>query len=146
MARVLATIAHSPYASKYKTETAHLAAWTTQLLTSAFAQSRPDNFLPNEYDVPANATFSDGSSTALLASVTYRLATLGAIPKTGGLISKAEKLRLAVEKGVGKDGWLVPVVKPRLYKAPFKAGKENPQSGAFVLLMEAAWRDWKATL
>ena len=146
MVRTLATLAHSPYALRYKTETANLAAWTTQLLASAFDQSRPDNLLPNEYNIPASQTFSDGSSTALLASAAYRLATLGAIPKMGGLVAKAEKLRLAVEKGVGKDGWLSPVVKPRLYKAPFVVGKQNPQSGAFVLLMEAAWRDWKATL
>jgi len=145
MIRVLATIAHSPYASAYATQTANLAAWTTHLITSAFAQSLTDGFLPNEYDVAMSATFSDGSSTALLTSVAYRLATLGHIPKTGGLIAKAEELRLAVEKGIGNDGWLTPVVKPRLYKAPFVAGKNNPQSGAFVLLMEAAWKDWKAT-
>lgn len=39
------------------------------------------------------------------------------------------------------DGWLTPVVDPYSYSDP---GVHSPEGEAFVLGMQAAWRDWVA--
>lgn len=143
IARVLATIKYSPYASKYRTQTANLAAWGAEIVTAAFAQVRPDGLLPNVFGSKLGSTFSDAGASALLASAAYRLAVLGAIPLDGAVVAAAERVRLAVEAGVRENGWLSPVSDPLSFTV---AGRESPEAQAFVLLMEAAWVDWKAAL
>lgn len=143
MARVIATIQHSTYASTYKTQIANLGDWAEEIITAAFAQIRSDNLLPNVFGAKASATFSDAGASALLASAAYRLAVLGVIPMDGTLIATAEKIRAAVEAGVGSDGWLSPVSDPLTFT---DVGSESPEAQAFVLLMEAAWVDWKAAV
>lgn len=141
MARVIATLQHSSYASTYKTQIANLGAWAEEIVTAAFAQVRSDGLLPNVFGVKAANTFSDAGASALLASAAYRLAVLGVIPMDGTLIATAETIRAAVEAGVGSDGWLSPVSDPLTFTVE---GSESPEAQAFVLLMEAAWVDWKA--
>jgi len=141
IARVIATIQHSSYKSKYSTELASMGDWAEEILTAAFADVRSDGFLPNVFGASTSSTFSDGGASALLASAAYRLAVLGAIPMDGTLIKHAEKLRAVVEAGVGSDGWLSPVSDPLTFT---EEGSESPEAEAFVLLMEAAWSDWKA--
>ncbi len=138
--RVYATIKHSPYAAQYEDELEDLANWATDILEHAFDEVRSTNLLPNVFGVDPGATFSDGGASALLASVAYRLAALGVIPDDGSLINTAEKIRLAVEAGVGSDGWLSPVSDPLTFT---DKGSQSPEAQAFVLLMEAAWVDWR---
>ena len=140
--RVIATINHSEYASSYKSEVAYLEDWAVEVVTAAFAQIRTDDLLPNVFGVKAANTFSDASASALLASAAYRLAFLGVIDSNSDLIATAEKLRAAVEAGVGSDGWLAPVSDPLSFTTE---GSESPEAEAFVLLMEAAWVDWKGS-
>lgn len=39
------------------------------------------------------------------------------------------------------DGWLTPVVDPYSYP---DQGQDSPEGQAFVISMQAAWRDWVA--
>jgi len=56
-----------------------------------------------------------------------------ALPTT----SQPRKLRDAGLRA--PDGWLTPVVNPDSYGSQ---GSDSPESEAFVLQMDAAWRDW----
>lgn len=40
------------------------------------------------------------------------------------------------------DGWLTPVVNPESYTVQ---GQDSPESEAFMLEMQSAWRDWVMT-
>lgn len=92
----------------------------------------------------SNATqFSDASSTALLSAAYYRLAHLALTnPNISSLpaLATVETSRSAVYSSVSKQtGNLSPVVNPLKYGSQ---GTTSPEGQAFVLLMEAAWRDW----
>ena len=139
--RVLATILYSNYAADYTNETTNLANWAEDIVTAAFAEIRSDDLLPNIFGVSSGSTFSDGGASALLASVAYRLASLGYISSNGSLIETAEQIRAAVEDSIGSDGWLSPVSDPLTFT---DEGSESPEAQAFVLLLEAAFADWMA--
>lgn len=86
MMRVLATMVASPLSSSFPAEQLNLARWIAGILTSAWAYQLPNGTLYNYPDLSSPASvmpsfvaspssaFSDASGTALLASVTYRLA------------------------------------------------------------------------
>lgn len=44
-----------------------------------------------------------------------------------------------MKNNLGTDGWLNNVVDPYAWNV---AGQQSPEAQSFVLLMEAAWRDW----
>lgn len=72
-----------------------------------------------------------------MTSVSYRLAQLGLSMVT---IPAAERARQTIYASINsKTGVLRPVVNPNAY--PYE-GTESPEGQAFILLMEAAWRDW----
>lgn len=120
-----------------------------------------------------NTTFYDASSTALLASTVYRLSLLGNIHIYIPLAEQVRKALLASAgtivsiattsttpapsttstalAGTGTtvsgllhftpEGWLTPVVNPYSYGAQ---GSDSPEAQAFILELQAAWRDWVA--
>lgn len=87
-------------------------------------------------------SFADTSSTALLAAVTYRMATL-----TGdtGHVSAADKAYNLIKASVDSNGWLRNTVDPETFNSPSLAGSHSPEGQAFVLLLHAAYRDFKAS-
>lgn len=95
--------------------------------------------MPNYYDSASGSSFSDASGSALLAASAYRLAQL-----TGdtSFVSKADTVRTAVFAAVDRStGWLAPVVNPLSFKAQ---ANQSPEGEAFVLLLQAAYRDYAA--
>lgn len=77
------------------------------------------------------STFADASSDALLASTVYRLSLL---------VDKHTHLLVGtLNTGLTSDGWLTPVVNPDDFGYQ---GSESPKGQVFVLLMNAAYRDW----
>lgn len=92
------------------------------------------------------STFLDASSTALLASTVYRLSLLCDIHT---YLPQAEFARKSLSSPANnsgllhftKNGWLTPVVDPYSYP---DQGKDSPEGEAFVISMQAAWRDWVA--
>lgn len=120
------------------------------------------------------ATFPDSSSTALLAYVTYRLATISSwlrgpnsqsttdptitdtqpafdystlpalIQLNGASLQAAHKARDYIRNNVNTtDGWLGGVVDPYTFGSQ---GTQSPEGQSFLLLMEAAWRDWRDSI
>lgn len=139
--RVYATIVNSPYASQFATQSADLASWSANIVESAFAaQSSNSSFLPNYANTTRN--FPDAASTALLAGCAYRLAQYGIDRST---LSQAETARQAVYAGLDDNGVLSPVCDPATQTQELAAGEVSPEAEAFVLLMEAAYRDFVAT-
>jgi hypothetical protein len=124
---------------------------------SPFLQDSSSNLFHNTAD--KSNTFLDASSTALLASSVYRLAVL---TKDGSHASSAESARKALSstnssssssnsnntnstssnlKHITPQGWLTPVVNPMVYT---DQGSQSPEGQAFVVEMQAAWKDWVA--
>ena len=88
-------------------------------------------------------TFPDSASTALIAAVTYRMAVL-----TGNytLIPNANSALTVIRNSVNEDGWLLNTVDPETFNTPSLPGQFSPEGQAFVLLLHAAWRDFKKYL
>ncbi|KAL1944224.1 hypothetical protein VTO73DRAFT_3409 [Trametes versicolor] len=140
MLRVLQTISHSKLSSKMQTEQADLKSWINEIVSASWQHQHSNGTLFNYID--ESNTFADTSSTALLAAVTYRMATL-----TGdtGHVSAADKAYNLIKASVDSNGWLRNTVDPETFNSPSLAGSHSPEGQAFVLLLHAAYRDFKAS-
>ncbi|KAG8747900.1 hypothetical protein FRC10_010519 [Ceratobasidium sp. 414] len=149
------------------------SAWAYQLPNGTLYNypdlSSPTSSTPNFLISPSSA-FSDASGTALLAATTYRLAshivknpnitftnTTGAtttqsladiLARSGysvrSLLEPAGKARQAVAASVDPlTGWLQNVANPWSYS---QRGAASPEGQAFILMLEAAARDWEAVI
>lgn len=169
--RVLATMKNSQWGDDFADEIADLTSWVQEILDAAFQQTKvsvypgpdphssilrtpaprltlphtcatqSDGLLPNYYDSASQSYFSDASGSALLAASAYRLAQL-----TGdtSFVSEADSVRTAVFAAVDPaTGWLAPVVNPLSFKA---RASQSPEGEAFVLLLQAAYRDYVSAL
>ncbi|KAF5378135.1 hypothetical protein D9615_007521 [Tricholomella constricta] len=168
MLRVLGTIQNSQYAKSLKREQKDLAAWIKEIHAGMYPHLDPDSQLfPNYASQPASApgNFLDAASTALLASTVYRLALLwgehshlplaertrsalfsspttsggGGDNTSGG--DKDNTLSSSALAHFDAEGWLTPVVNPHSYG---RLGAQSAEAQAFVVEMQAAWRDWVA--
>lgn len=105
----------------------------------AFLQQANGTLL-NYIDEPDS--FSDTSSTALLAASTFRF---WCIAGDGTHIPAAiDALRL-VRNSVDDQGWLHNTVDPETFSAPSGPDQHSPEGQSFVLLLEAAvaaWESW----
>lgn len=159
MLRVLETIRRSPEADNMLVERLELTAWINEILTNAWAHQvrallamslevvltsfcslqHPNGTLFNYIDQDESTTFADTSGTALLAAVTYRMATL-----SGELdhISSADDAFKLIQDSLTDDGWLLNTVDPLTFNSPSAHGSYSPEGQAFVLLLQAAWRDF----
>lgn len=102
-----------------------------------------------------STTFADGASTAMLIANTYRLAlvadvyssALSSVAPAGRSLTAAEASYQALtanNRHISPDGVLSPVTDPLSFKWELEAGQVSPEGEAFVLLMEAARRDFIA--
>ncbi|KAI0638264.1 Six-hairpin glycosidase [Trametes polyzona] len=137
MLRVLETIRHSKYSSQMKNEQADLKSWINEIVKNSWKYQRSNGTLLNYIDEPNS--FADSSSTALLASVTYRMASL-----TGDTsqISAANKAYNLIKSSLDSNGWLRNTVDPLTFNTPSRPGSHSPEGQAFVLLLQAAYRDY----
>lgn len=84
-----------------------------------------------------HSTFSDASATALLAASSYRLAQLGLGNST---VPAAAIARANLYSRINSTtGNLLPVVDPLSYTVE---GKSSPEGLSFMLILDAAYRDW----
>ncbi|KAI5480613.1 Glycosyl hydrolase, family 88 [Pseudohyphozyma bogoriensis] len=141
MARVLATIQHSSYASQFTLQQANLVSWINEILTNAFSHASSDNLLPNYYEIATSGTFYDSSSSALLAATALRMQILG--HGVAANTAKALLIRNAVNAKVSSTGWLQNVVDPLSWTVQTN---QSPEGEAFVLLLQAAYTDYLASL
>lgn len=91
------------------------------------------------HNVINNATwFEDTASTALLASVTFRLAVLKGDKST--YIPNANAAYDFVHRNIDGDGWLRNTVDPMDFYKLATPENPSPEGQSFVLLLEAARR------
>jgi hypothetical protein len=107
------------------------------MLSSNFQQA--NGTLLNYIDQPDS--FSDTSSTALLAASTFRFAC---IARNETHISSAIHALQLVQDSVDDQGWLLNTVDPELFSAPSGPGQHSPEGQSFVLLLEAAVCAWES--
>ena len=86
-------------------------------------------------------SFADSSSTALIASVTFRLAVLKEDNST--YIQNANAAYDYVRRNIDDDGWLRNTVNPLSFYTPLGPDETSPEGQSFVLLLEAARRDFQ---
>lgn len=84
-------------------------------------------------------SFVDTASTALLASVTYRMA---AFTNDTSQIPAANKALKLIKNSIDADGWLQDTVNPYTFHTPTEQGSHSPESQAFVLLLHSAHKAW----
>lgn len=128
-------------------EQADLTAWIKEIHDAVFPHLDDSHIFLNYIDAPATDgnNFPDAAGTALLASTVYRYALM-----TGDVthISSAEAIReeLARRDGGGyvhfsPEGVLRPVVNPHDYS---KQGDASAEGQAFVMMLDAAYGEWRA--
>ncbi|KAL0949131.1 hypothetical protein HGRIS_009215 [Hohenbuehelia grisea] len=135
MLRVLQSIQHSREAPRFARQIANLTSWIQEIETVSWAHQAPNGTLFNVIDDPT--TFADSSSTALLASVTFRMAY---ITRNATLIPKATRALKLIKDSIDEEGWLQNTVDPLTFHTPSLPGEHSPEGQAFVLLLDAAWR------
>lgn len=144
MLRVALTIQKSSLASKMTTQSDNLIKWVKEILdgTLPAAVKASPRLIPDyiQGTSAGNATFGDASSSAALASVTYRVLTLyPTIFSTANYSTAADQMSAAVINGVTELGLMAPVVDPLSWSA---VGVVSTEAQAFGLMMIAAWKDY----
>ncbi|KAJ3857150.1 Six-hairpin glycosidase [Lentinula lateritia] len=137
MLRVLETLNHSSMATDFTDQTANLTQWIQEILSSSWQYQLENGTLLNTID--DSSSFADSSGTALLASVTYRMAVY---TNDTSLIPNADKAFQLVESNIDGDGWLRATVDPETFDSPSAADSASPEGQAFVLLLQAAFSDY----
>jgi len=94
--------------------------------------------LLNYIDEPDS--FSDTSSTALLAASTFRFAR---IARNDTHIPAAIRALRLIRNSVDSQGWLQNTADPLTFSAPSPPGRHSPEGQSFVLLLEAAVSEWE---
>lgn len=95
----------------------------------------PNGGLRNVID--DQTSYLDTASTALMTSVTYRMAT---IHNTTNFTIAAGKALQLIQDSVDDQGWLGNATDPYTFYEPLPAGRPSPEGQAFVLLLQAAWQ------
>jgi rhamnogalacturonyl hydrolase YesR len=138
MLRVAATIKHSSFSDDLKDEYKDLINWTKEIHGGMYRHLRSDGLFTNYVD--NTSTFTDAAGATLLAASVYRISNLADVHDH---VSQAEQTRKAIAANghIDSNGWLTPVVNPHAYG---EEGSQSPEGQAFVLQMQAAYKDWQA--
>ncbi|GAA6021258.1 hypothetical protein JCM10207_002592 [Rhodosporidiobolus poonsookiae] len=155
MLRVLASLQNSDYADEFASQSGDLASWTGAIVERVWAMPESNGLSYNYLN--DTSTFADAASTALHVASTYRLAqlcarfsSLSSSAPSSTALSQAESayLTLTGSTHLTSAGVLKPVVNPMSYGDQLSnvrddgSGSVSPEGEAFVLLMEAARRDF----
>ncbi|KAL9712558.1 hypothetical protein Ac2012v2_003795 [Leucoagaricus gongylophorus] len=135
MLRVHQTLKYSSEAEKFVDQQANLTQWINEILGASWAHQTPNGGLRNVID--DQTSYLDTASTALMTSVTYRMAT---IHNTTNFTIAAGKALQLIQDSVDDQGWLGNATDPYTFYKPLPAGRPSPEGQAFVLLLQAAWQ------
>ncbi|GAA5992131.1 hypothetical protein JCM10908_001780 [Rhodotorula pacifica] len=155
--RVLATIQNSDNTTlvqQFASQSSDLAGWAKEVIDASWSQPRAGGLFHNYMN--DTSTFAESASTALMIANTYRLALLSNLyssalssssaPASQSL-SAAEASYQALtanNRHISSSGVLSPVTDPMSFSRQLGNGQISPEGEAFVLLMEAARRDYIA--
>jgi hypothetical protein len=138
MLRVLATILRSPYSDQMASQRADLQAWTEEIIGAASSRKAKDGLVHNYID--NTSTFEDTAGSTLFAAASYRLATLNL---STAHVDFANQIHSTVAaRYINSSGYLTHAVDPLDFG---KQGTSSPEGQAFVLLMQAGYRDYAAS-
>ncbi|KAL4073185.1 hypothetical protein V8B97DRAFT_1952782 [Scleroderma yunnanense] len=137
MLRVAVTIQKTPFYSSMTSQVSDLLSWVKEILDGEFRALNSDNLLPDY--ITGGPNFSDAASSAALASVAYRVATLYPEQFGHNYTDTAEQIRVAVWNGVTNLGTLSPIVNPLAWN---ETGLLSTEAQGFGLMMLSGWRDW----
>ncbi|BGP19350.1 hypothetical protein JCM10213_006856 [Rhodosporidiobolus nylandii] len=156
MLRVLATLANNKeYQEPYSSQSSDIAGWVGEIVEAAWAQPMSGGLFHNYLN--DTSSFADSASTCLLCASTYRLAYLSAhisslssFAPSSASLAAAESAYLTVTgaQHLSSSGVLAPVANPSSFSDQLRnvktdgSGHVSPEGQAFVLLMEAARRDF----
>ncbi|CAO1630166.1 unnamed protein product [Sympodiomycopsis kandeliae] len=139
MLRVLASIAQSPFSDAMQDQKTDLVNWINEILDAAYPFLDSSLNLFHNY-LNDSSTFTDAAGSAMIAYSTFRLASMGT--GHGTHVPAAEKVYQALQKTMSPYGaFRTPVVNVLSFTS---AGGTAPESLAFLLLLEAARRDYHA--
>ncbi|KAF9076520.1 Six-hairpin glycosidase-like protein [Rhodocollybia butyracea] len=137
MLRVLETFNHSSVATDFTGESANLTLWIQEIINAAWQHQTVNGTLLNIIDDPTS--FADSSGTALLASVTYRMAVY---LNDTSLIPYADKAFQLVQSSIDEHGWLRNTADPEAFSIPSAANSSSPEGQAFILLAQSAYEQF----
>ncbi|THH13889.1 hypothetical protein EW146_g6382 [Bondarzewia mesenterica] len=125
MLRVLETIGKSAATHTFDDQKTNLTIWINEILDGTWSYQKENGTLYNYID--DDMSFADTASTALLGSVTYRMATL-----TGNLthVKAADKALKLIDDSVDSEGWLQGTVDPLTFNSPSAAGNHSPEAAS----------------
>ncbi|KAJ9091754.1 hypothetical protein QFC19_008964 [Naganishia cerealis] len=135
MMRVLATIQKSPFSDQMSSQRADLQAWSEEIINAAKSRTAKDGLVRNYID--NSSTFEDTAGSTLLAAVAYRLATMNLTTAHVGFANQIHSTVAA--RHINSTGYLTGAVDPLSFG---KQGTYSPEGQAFVLLMQAAYKDY----
>ena len=151
MLRVLSTLNHTSSGKQFLPQQANLTQWINEITEASWAHQvclpvlskRSHIFICEQTSngsllnvIDDSTSFSDMSATALLASVTYRMAIFQ--NDTSQIVSAAKAFDV-VTKSVSADGWLQNVVDPNTFDTLLPPTEHSPEGQAFVLLLQSSW-------
>ncbi|KDQ10691.1 hypothetical protein BOTBODRAFT_36004 [Botryobasidium botryosum FD-172 SS1] len=137
MLRVYQTILNSKFSNEFSRERKDLITWSYDIVKAMVPYQQSNGTFLNYLAQPSS--FAESSATALFAAVIYRLAAI--TPSAGVFLPYAEKARKLIARSISPDGYLLNVVNPNDFAL---RGDISPEGQAFVLMMEAARRDYLA--
>jgi hypothetical protein len=139
MFRVLQTIRNSDVSKSFLNQQQDLLGWIEEIVEASWGYQTSDGALHNV--INDSGSFEDAASTALIASVTFRLAVFKGDNST--YIPNANAAYDFVHRNIDNDGWLRNTVDPLSFYSLSKPDNPSPESQSFVLLLEAARRDFQ---
>ncbi|KAF2627941.1 Six-hairpin glycosidase [Macroventuria anomochaeta] len=144
MARVLATVRGSRFVGQMHEEQSFLVKLVEDIICGAMDHDTDNSGLLRNY-VDDETWWGEVAGTALLTATVFRMAVL----EPGIFGTKYTNWALLRMDTVGRcidveTGIAAPVVNPLRESQRTPLSGSNPEGQAFVVLMYAAWRDWKA--
>jgi hypothetical protein len=129
----------SSLSDSFKNEQNDLRGWVKEIHAGMYAKLDGTSIFRNYVD--ESSTFYDASSTALIASTVYRRPFPFAIRREIQKGAFGQEQWKRVIRAFHERGMADPVVDPHSFGSE---GKESPEGQAFVVAMQAAWKDWVA--
>ncbi|KAF9779463.1 Six-hairpin glycosidase [Thelephora terrestris] len=139
MLRVRQTISLSDVSGSFVNQQNDLLNWIEEIVKASWIYQTSDGALRNV--INNSSSFKDSSSTALIASATFRLAVLKRDNST--YISSANAAYDFVIRNIDSSGWLRNTVDPLTFYSLSSPDDPSPEAQSFVLLLESARRDFQ---
>lgn len=146
MSRVLATIKKSSYVEEMNDQQASLTGMIKGIVDGAIELDVDSSGLLRNY-LNEPSWWGEISGTSLLAATAFRMAVLE--PQTFGKKYTdwaSKKLDIVDSKIDQSTGIVAPAINPLKSRDTTPASKASPEGQSFVVLMHAAYRDWKNNL